>query len=216
MPPGPYAAYLPPPGVPGRPGPGATTNGFAIASLIFGLLGGVLFGAVFGFVALRQIRKRGQHGRGLALTGLIASGLWLAMILLVVAAEIKTGGSNGSGTGTGDGTVSITDLKPGDCLTTVTATGTVTDVPVVPCTTPHAGEVFAVFDLPDGPWPGDAKVEEQSESRCNDEFDTYADSPDSKLELYYLHPKEQSWWRDRGVICIATDPSGLRTGSLRK
>ena len=34
------------------------TNGFAIASLIFGIIGGVLLSVIFGFVALSQIKKR--------------------------------------------------------------------------------------------------------------------------------------------------------------
>ena len=75
----PGAAYgprgYPPPG--GYPGPGYPpppaqkpgTNGFAIASLIFGIIGGVLLGFIFGFIALSQTKRTGQNGRGLALAG---------------------------------------------------------------------------------------------------------------------------------------------------
>src|SRR5512138_561066 len=48
------------------------TNGFAIASLIFGI------------VALSQIKKRNEKGRGMAIAGLSLSGAWVVLICLVV------------------------------------------------------------------------------------------------------------------------------------
>ena len=65
----------------------APTNGFAIASLVLGLiwlwwLGSVL-AVVFGHVALRQIRvPAGQSGRGLAIAGLALGYLGLATMLV--------------------------------------------------------------------------------------------------------------------------------------
>jgi hypothetical protein len=64
----------------------APTNGFAIASLVLGLiwlwwLGSVL-AVVFGHVALRQIARSGQSGRGLAIAGLALGYLGLATMLV--------------------------------------------------------------------------------------------------------------------------------------
>ncbi len=55
------------------------TNTFAILALVFGLFIGLL-GVVFGHIALRQIRRSGAPGRGLAIAGLVLGYLWLAMI----------------------------------------------------------------------------------------------------------------------------------------
>lgn len=77
-PPGPPGPGYPPPGAgypPPQP-PAAGTNTLAIASLVASLLGwlcgiGPILGVIFGFIALNQIKKTGQGGRGLALAGII-------------------------------------------------------------------------------------------------------------------------------------------------
>jgi Domain of unknown function (DUF4190) len=61
------------------------TNTMAILAIIFGFFVGIL-GIVFGHIALSQIRRTGEGGRGLAITGLVFGyfGVGLAVILLVV------------------------------------------------------------------------------------------------------------------------------------
>jgi Domain of unknown function (DUF4190)/Domain of unknown function (DUF1707) len=87
------ADVTPAPAPPARPtfvrvqGP---TNGFAIASMVVGLfwmwwIGSVL-AIVFGHVALNQIARSGQAGRGLAITGLVLGYLGLATLLAVLLA----------------------------------------------------------------------------------------------------------------------------------
>ncbi len=58
------------------------TNGFAIASLICSFFFAIL-GIIFGHIALSQIRKTGQGGKGLATAGLIISYVSLAFFLFV-------------------------------------------------------------------------------------------------------------------------------------
>jgi hypothetical protein len=214
------AQYAPYQGYPEQPpGPPAATgtNGFAIASLVFGLLGGILFALVFGIVALVQLRKRRQNGRGLAIAGIVLASVWVLVIAAGVTAAIiaDQNDTTAASPATADGSMSVLKLKPGNCLNDLKESGSIDNLPVVPCTTAHEGEVYAVFDLADGPWPGDAKVQAKAEERCNTEFDEYAKAPDDKLELFYLHPLQSTWWRDRAVTCIATDPAGTMTGSLR-
>jgi uncharacterized protein DUF4190 len=86
----------PPPAPGGYPGPDGTysapqqrTNGFAIASLVFGIIGGVLLALVFGYIALSQIRQSDgrQGGRGLALTGVVLGWVWLGIVIIIVASN---------------------------------------------------------------------------------------------------------------------------------
>lgn len=75
--PSPYGAYPQPVG----------TNGLAIASLVCSLVGlfcgiGPIVGLVLGIIALNQIKKTGQDGRGMALAGVIISGISIALIVI--------------------------------------------------------------------------------------------------------------------------------------
>jgi hypothetical protein len=76
-----------PPLVLGSSGYGASnrTNVMAILAIIFGIFVSIL-GIVFGHIALSQIRRSGEGGRGLAITGLIFGyvGIVAAIVLLVV------------------------------------------------------------------------------------------------------------------------------------
>ncbi|MBU6496440.1 MAG: DUF4190 domain-containing protein [Acidobacteria bacterium] len=53
----------------------APVNGFAIAALVLGIIWvywiGSILAVIFAFVAFRQIRRRGERGRGLAIAGLV-------------------------------------------------------------------------------------------------------------------------------------------------
>jgi hypothetical protein len=57
------------------------TDGYAIASLLLGVFGITVIGAIlsinFGIMALRRVRRTGQPGRGLAITGMAFSAIWL-------------------------------------------------------------------------------------------------------------------------------------------
>ncbi|WP_219844172.1 DUF4190 domain-containing protein [Arthrobacter sp. MYb213] len=59
------------------------TNVFAILALILGILTG-FFGIIFGHLALNQIQRTGQSGRGMALAGLIIGYAWLALWILLI------------------------------------------------------------------------------------------------------------------------------------
>ena len=65
------------------------TNGFAIASLVLGIVGmgvGSVLALVFGYVARRQIDDSNgmQGGRGLAIAGIVLG--WIGVGVLVLAA----------------------------------------------------------------------------------------------------------------------------------
>ncbi|HEX4443162.1 MAG TPA: DUF4190 domain-containing protein [Galbitalea sp.] len=76
--------YVPQPVYVAAPYYGRRTNGFAVASLIFGLLGGSVFAIIFGHVALGQIRRTGEGGSGMATVGLVFGYLWLIGVIIYV------------------------------------------------------------------------------------------------------------------------------------
>jgi hypothetical protein len=78
-PPNPYGGYAYP--------ANAKTSGMAITSLIMGLLGFFFItacvGIGLGFGALGTIKRTGQPGKGLAIAGIVLSGIWLALWVLL-------------------------------------------------------------------------------------------------------------------------------------
>lgn len=71
---------------------GSTTNGFAIASLVLGILWlygiGSILALVFGYLAKGQIRESGgtQSGGGMATAGIVLGWVGVALLTLVVIA----------------------------------------------------------------------------------------------------------------------------------
>lgn len=82
--PGPEPSYPPPPGYP--PPPQQGTNKLAIWSLVTSLLGllcgvGAIVGIVLGVMAIKQLNRSPQGGRGLATAG-IAIGIITLIVIL--------------------------------------------------------------------------------------------------------------------------------------
>ena len=83
----PYAQpYGPPPYGYGYPPP-QRTNGLAIASMVLGILWiywiGSILALVFGYIAKRQIRERGESGGGMATAGIVLG--WVGVGFLVLS-----------------------------------------------------------------------------------------------------------------------------------
>jgi len=92
VPPPQYGA--PPPGYGPPPGYAAPrgTNTLAIISLI-GAFICTPAGLICGIIALGQIKKTGEQGRGLALAGTIISGVFLVLSIVLVLALFAFGSS---------------------------------------------------------------------------------------------------------------------------
>ncbi|MFG1954025.1 septum formation family protein [Micromonospora sp. NPDC048830] len=210
----PYPHYQHDPPV--TPAPGV--NGFAVASLVLGVIGGVLLSVIFGVVALVQMRTRPYRGKGLAIAGLVLSGVWaLGLAVLIVVAIASGAERDPSGEVTDGGSVSARQLRPGDCVNDLEESNNVLSLPAVPCAQPHEGEVFAAFALSGREWPGEGHVLEKADQGCQDRFESYAPRADfDSFELFVLYPTQRAWTRgDHDVTCIAIDPAGKSIGSLR-
>ncbi|MEU1592889.1 DUF4190 domain-containing protein [Streptomyces sp. NPDC005708] len=207
-----------------RPAP---INALAVTALVLGILcclPGV--GLLLGLIALSQIKRRGERGRGLAIGGIVMSSIGLVLVVLAFATGgvhdfwdgFKDGARNAPGNGV---TFSV---KKGECFDAPGGSleGEAYDVDKVPCSGEHQAEVFANFMLPDGGYPGDSAVGRKADSRCYALQDTYAMDvwaiPDD-VDVYYFTPTRESWaFGDREVTCMFgnTDEHATLTGSLRR
>ncbi|MFF0592788.1 DUF4190 domain-containing protein [Streptomyces antibioticus] len=201
-----------------RPSP---VNGVAIAALVLGVLCFLpAVGLILGIVALVQIRRRGERGKGMAVTGAVLSSVGLALWALMLATSAGTDFWEGFEEGVAESSFS---LDRGDCFD-VPGPGfdeDVYDVDEVPCAGEHEGEVFAVVPVTGRDFPGDDRVTALAEDKCWTlrsayAMDTWALGED--VDVYYLVPTADSWdWGDHEVTCVfaSVDESGTLTGSLR-
>jgi hypothetical protein len=235
-----------PPGGPGGPGrragaPGKA-NGFAVASLILGLLGitviGAIAGVVLGILALGQIRRTGQRGRGLAIAGLAFSALWL---VLIGAYFVLPGGSSPSpspraSTGHsssptpgpsstashGPLSTNVFALKPGQCFQNPPASQTVlgvTYVTVVSCSTPHNAQAFVQFTATGASYPGVDALKRQADTGCHSRIRKNVQTSKIKnsMTLHYLYPLQSSWTsghKTMTCLIVAAKPN-LKTSLMR-
>jgi hypothetical protein len=93
----------PQPGYPAGPypsGPPPGTNGKATASLVCSILGWVclaplaIVGLVLGVMALREIKRTGQAGHGMALAGTIIGGLFVVAGVILIPLYLIVAASN--------------------------------------------------------------------------------------------------------------------------
>jgi hypothetical protein len=210
------------PGVPWSPPSGYSpqeqrTNGFAIAALVFGILSGIVLAVIFGIIALVQIPKKNQKGKGLAIAGLILAGVWTFFWAVLIAAIVVTSADrDASGEITESGDVSAFSLEVGDCLNDVDENQEITTLPAVPCDQPHEAEVVGMFDLPEGDYPTEDELVNQAEAGCSEQLAAYAPDAmtDPTIGIAYIYPLEPSWPQDREIVCFAVSTSGPTTGSI--
>lgn len=199
-------------------------NGVAIAALVLGILCFLpAVGLILGLIALAQIRRRGERGRGLAIGGIVMSSVGLALL----AAVFATGGAYDVWEGfkeeaRGNG-VTFT-VEKGECFNARggSLSGEAYDVDKVPCSGRHQAEVFADFTLPGGRYPGDDAITKTAEDKCYAlqyayAMDSWAVPAD--VDLYYFTPTRESWGLgDREVACMFgnTDEKASLTGTLRR
>lgn len=125
-----------------------------------------------------------------------------------------------SGEVVGEGDVGALSLQVGDCVSSGTV-GSVTDVPVVPCDESHESEVFAVFDLPDGDYPGQTEATNTAQDECTGpRFEEYVglSYDQSIFGVTFLIPTQQTWDQidDREIVCLAGAATGESlTGSVQ-
>lgn len=113
----------------------------------------------------------------------------------------------------------VFSLEVGACFDDPDDIEQVSEVPVVDCAEPHDNEVFAVFDLPDGDFPGIEAVQDASVDGClGERFESYVGTPYPESEIFAsaLWPTDSSWSAgDREVVCFLFEPGEKLIGSQR-
>lgn len=222
-PPPPHHWPAPPP--PYGYGPPAL-NGFALASLLVGLLCLPPLGIVFGIVALVQIAKKGERGKALALCGLAVS---VAMTLAMVFVVEQAGGIFLDRVRAlqpyEDVEGEYTDkagLRPGDCFN-VPGGDLLADEPFaywVGCSQVHDAEVTSSTLLSGLRYPGADQLKQSVTEDCWRAQDAYAMDTwvlPPYAGMYYFAPTAASWADgDRQVVCVLGTSEQEHRGSLRK
>ncbi|HSF84469.1 MAG TPA: septum formation family protein [Acidimicrobiia bacterium] len=105
----------------------------------------------------------------------------------------------------------VFDLEVGQCFNDPDSFDEVANVDIVECSEPHDNEVYHVFDLADGEYPGLSSVETEAEDGCLGAFDSFVgmDYQSSALDIRYLYPTPDTWDNgDREIVCALFDLSG--------
>ncbi|WP_410600616.1 septum formation family protein [Amycolatopsis sp. lyj-90] len=218
----PYGSPYPPP----RP----TTSGLATAALVLGLTGclplTLLPAIILGIVALAQTGPGKRPGRGLAIGGLAAAGVWTVgwvALLGNTMADPDRYTANPSSAGCvtpSPGYATVRTLKPGECFEQPEVNATYTSVELTACGGAHSTEAIGAFIAPDGPWPGNEKLKAEALPRCERIMAKNVDRP--RLDaagvdayLSYAGPDRVGWEHGvRTVHCTIFSPGSLLTGSV--
>ncbi|RAY12081.1 hypothetical protein DPM19_27475 [Actinomadura craniellae] len=138
---------------PPLPSPQPRLNATAVVALTCGLIALVPVAVVLGIMALVQIRRRGERGRGLAIGGLVASAVWTVVGLVVAVVLIVTVNNF---TGSLGRPLGQALPNPGECY--LQEGDRAIDLKNTACDAPHHGQMIVTYRLPEGPWPGDDEV----------------------------------------------------------
>jgi hypothetical protein len=202
-----------------EPGPRSDLSGFAVASLVFGVIGGVLFSPLFGLIALAKIKRTGQRGRGLAVAGLVLSGVWLLVLAVVF-------GVNRYVVHRAEDVVA---LRIGQCFDLPAAGGDDAFVPgpiaTLPCEQAHRAEMVGWVSPGDelgnaGGYPGAAALVQLAESGCPSVSRDYVLDPLSlpaDVHPRWYVPRASEWVRGgQSITCFLVADRSPVSRSLRE
>ena len=137
---------------------------YAIATLVSGLLGGLL-APVFAAVAVARIRKRRERGWALVICGLVAFAGWMGVLSYQAATGTAWWQQQPRQEQLPEGMAHGLDLTAGQCFWSPTGSGDI-DVLLTPCTERHTAEAFEVLPLAEGSMPDIGESYQHTLDRC--------------------------------------------------
>ena len=117
------------------------------------------------------------------------------------------------------GSADVFNLHVGDCFDDDSLSSGISEVPAVPCADPHDNEIYFIYDMPNGDYPGESEVEASADQGCAAEFEAFVGAAyeTSAIDYWALYPSEDTWNQiaDREVICSVYDTAGQVSGTLQ-
>lgn len=178
--------------------PPRRTNPLAVVSLVTSLIGLFFLAVPLGIVALVQIGRRQEAGKGVAIAG-VAVGAFVGLLVTLLVSLGLTGAFDSEPLGP---TREAGATSVGTCLDDQGfGAWQVTD-----CDGGHTGEVYYVLELGAGPVPSEDEVRDVADTACDQQFTRYVgESSDfSDYDYAYFGPDAADWREDeRRVVCVA-------------
>ena len=215
----------------GQPQPPTGTNGLAVAAFVLGICGFFvvtpIVGLIFGIVSLAAVRRTGQKGKRLAVSGIVLSSAWIAALgTLLTIAVVNTpdpAQRAADGTVVSSGTVPVFGLHPKDCFTLPSGAigsndNSARTLTVVPCTKAHDSEAYGSFPVAESTFPGVDGLRAESSSQCVPLLSSFVPDPvtlPAGTRLQFISPNQQAWDAgERRVTCFLQFSAATMTHSV--
>jgi hypothetical protein len=196
-------AYPPPLG-----GVRVDKNWMGITSLILGLLGGGVLGAIFGGLGISAAKEGRATNRTMAIWGLVLN---ITVPVLLVTGFLVTAVTTG---GLSDDQVLYTKIAVGECVKEPAGwnnEGKVISVRYftrVACDKPHWGQVYYRGVLESDSYPAHDQMVTLSEDACYSDPAMAKIVPEHFDQAYvtYFYPTREAWKNfDHSVVCLTFD-----------
>jgi hypothetical protein len=175
-----------------------------------------LHGAEADAERVRRTRMQGGRRRAATIAVTLVGAAALVASVAVAAGSISDSERGASGQVTERSTVSVFEVRRGDCLNGLDDGAEIRAVEVVPCERAHQAEVVSAFRMAGGQFPGEAAVRSETERRCSARLVAAAPPRRNGPFPFFLHPTRQSWaLGDRVVTCIVVFEKPVR-GTLKE
>ncbi|HEY6792864.1 MAG TPA: septum formation family protein [Trebonia sp.] len=186
----------------------APLSWLAVAALVTGVLPVIPLGLGLGVAGLVTTRRGRRRGRDLAVIGLLATIVWIAVGgTLGAVAELTHGFHKPVKIKYNYVQSAVFDLRQGDCLNNVPS---VSSPSLTSCNSPHDAEVFATFALSGASWPGAAVLQQEAQAGCSAQLSSYL-NPQLAISLTqdYVYPGQVAWQAGtRTVVCEVRATTG--------
>jgi hypothetical protein len=211
-PPDPTAGDAAPPGP--VPATKAPLSWLAVAALVTGVLPVIPVGLGLSVAGLVTTRRGRRRGRDLAVIGLLATIVWIAVGgTLGTVAELTHGFHKPVKIKYNYVQAAVFNLRRGDCLNNVPSASSPT---LTSCNSPHDAEVFATFALSGASWPGAAVLQQEAQTGCSARLSSYL-NPQLAISLTqdYVYPGQVAWQAGtRTVVCEVRATTGQLAQSV--
>lgn len=97
--------------------------------------------------------------------------------------------------------VFLEDVRVGDCFQEPDA-DTIDALDELPCSQVHDDQIFHIYQMKPGPYPGDDAAYQSAMGECHKAFATHVDKDAADvITADAITPAKSSWEYDRSVLC---------------